>query len=68
MLDYVRTKRYLYGQAEQLQHRTSQAYLQMELRGRVVETWLRGVKVYDGESDSFLEDSNGAGSILLHSK
>ncbi|KAL9187132.1 hypothetical protein ACHAXT_010852 [Thalassiosira profunda] len=46
--------------------RGGSVYAEMELRGRVVETWLRGVKVYDGESDSFLDESNGAGSIMLH--
>lgn len=31
-------------------------FADMDLRGRVIGTWLKGVKVYDGESDSFAID------------
>ena len=40
-------------------------YADMELRGRVAGTWLRGVRVYDGERDAFVADDDGAGSLML---
>jgi len=45
-------------------------YADMELKGRVVGTWLRGVQVYDGEKDMFVETNSvgGAGSLMLSCK
>jgi len=42
-------------------------YADMNLRGRVVGTWLRGVRVYDGETDSFPAEGtgDGVGSFML---
>ena len=33
-------------------------FADMDLRGRVIGTWLKGIKVYDGESDSFVIDED----------
>lgn len=41
------------------------AYTDMNLRGRVMKTYLRGVEVYDGEKDSFPIEDEGAGSMMI---
>lgn len=37
-------------------------FADMDLRGRVIGTWLKGIKVYDGESDSFIMDEEEKGA------
>lgn len=39
-------------------------YADMDLRGRVLRTWLRGCQVYNGETDSFPHESFFVGSML----
>jgi len=48
-------------------------YGDMKLRGRVMATWLKGTKVYDGELDTFVGDEveeskskESIGSLLLN--
>lgn len=41
-------------------------YANMSLKGRILKTFLRGVEVYDGENDSFLDEEKSAGSVMIH--
>ena len=40
-------------------------YTDMSLRGRVMGTWLAGMQVYDGETDSFPHENDRVGSVLM---
>ena len=51
--------------SEHHRHRGTTAYANMPLRGKIRGTWLRGVKVYCGETDSFWDEQVGTGSIML---
>lgn len=51
--------------AEHHRWKGDSAYANMDLKGRVLMTWLRGVPVYNGETDKFVDSANGIGSILL---
>ena len=51
--------------SEHHRHKGMTAYAQMPLRGKIRGTWLRGIKVYCGETDSFWDEQVGAGSIML---
>ena len=51
--------------SEHHRHRGTTAYANMPLRGKILGTWLRGVKVYCGETDSFWDEQVGTGSIML---
>eukprot|EP00978_Attheya_sp_CCMP212_P047416 scaffold421358_cov61-Attheya_sp.AAC.4 len=41
------------------------AFLDMNLNGRVLATFVNGLQVYDGESDAFLHDSQSPGSLWV---
>eukprot|EP00550_Attheya_septentrionalis_P011004 CAMPEP_0198305966 /NCGR_PEP_ID=MMETSP1449-20131203/58177_1 /TAXON_ID=420275 /ORGANISM="Attheya septentrionalis, Strain CCMP2084" /LENGTH=425 /DNA_ID=CAMNT_0044008511 /DNA_START=627 /DNA_END=1904 /DNA_ORIENTATION=- len=41
------------------------AFLDMNLNGRVLATFVNGLQVYDGESDAFLDDSQSPGSLWV---
>ena len=41
-------------------------YPELKLKGRVIGTWLRGINIYDGESDQLLQEDDGVGSMMLH--